>query len=595
MRDMWTATRSASRGFLRRLWVLVLFLNGLPLLAAPKFTAALDRNSIIAGETVNLTLSIEGGRPQHISQLPQIDGLQFASGVSQGFNSSTAADGTTTTVQTYSVSLTATRAGSFVIPAFEAKVDGQTLNSQPITLNVAATDTAGPPADYAAKPVFFWPVLPKKELYFGEVLVTELRLYIRGDIRRISEPQLPLSGEGFTFSKVLKGQQFQRKVGNSPFTVVTYYVALTPVKTGSLTVGPINGAVVLNPPDPMESFFGGGPRPQQVPLTLDQITINVSPVPTRNAPADFTGAVGKFSMTTTAGPTNVAVGDPVTVKVQIAGTGLLDAITLPEQKAWTEFKTYPPTSRSEPGDDFGIQGTKYFEQVVVPQNTDIKSIPPVSFSYFDPDLRSFQTLSQPAIPLIVRPGGSTPAPTITTARSGDNTPPPSQDIVPIKQRIGNLAAIERPLIRQPWFLALQSAPILAFVFAVVWRRRTESLANNPRLRRQRQVAVILRDGLAELRRRATENNSDEFFATLFRLLQEQLGERLDLPASAITEAVIEEHLRPRSVPDDLLGELHELFQSCNLARYAPIRSSQELTALIPRLENVLGRIKELRL
>ena len=45
------------------------------------------------------------------------------------------------------------------------------------------------------------------------------------------------------------------------------------------------------------------------------------------------------------------------------------------------------------------------------------------------------------------------------------------------------------------------------------------------------------------------------------LLQEQLGERLDLPASAITEAVIEEHLRPRNVPETPLAQLHELFQT----------------------------------
>src|SRR6185503_4531831 len=96
-----------------------------------------------------------------------------------------------------------------------------------------------------------------------------------------------------------------------------------------------------------------------------------------------------------------------------------------------------------------------------------------------------------------------------------------------------------------------------------------------------------RDGLDELRKRAAENQSEHFFATLFRLLQEQLGERLDLPAFAITEAVIEEHLQPRRAPEATLGKLRELFQSCNLARYAPIRSSQELAALIPRIESTL--------
>jgi len=79
------------------------------------------------------------------------------------------------------------------------------------------------------------------------------------------------------------------------------------------------------------------------------------------------------------------------------------------------------------------------------------------------------------------------------------------------------------------------------------------------------------------------------------LLQEQLGERLDLPASAITEAVIEENLVPRGVPETTLTPLRELFQTCNLARYAPIKSSQQLAAIIPKLESVLRSLQEVRL
>jgi hypothetical protein len=149
-------------------------------------------------------------------------------------------------------------------------------------------------------------------------------------------------------------------------------------------------------------------------------------------------------------------------------------------------------------------------------------------------------------------------------------------------------------VQQPWFLALQAIPLLAWVSAVVWRRRTEMLANNPRLRRRRQVAQVVRQGLLELRQLASDNKSDDFFATLVRLLQEQLGERLDLPASAITEAVIEERLRPRGVPEATLGSLHELFQTCNLARYAPIKTSQELAAIIPNLEAILRELQALK-
>jgi hypothetical protein len=268
---------------------------------------------------------------------------------------------------------------------------------------------------------------------------------------------------------------------------------------------------------------------------------------------------------------------------------------LPDQPAWHDFKTYPPTTKIENGDALGLQGTKTFEQIVTPQNADIKALPSVSFSFFDPDQKAYRTLTQPAVPLVVRPGGAAPTPTFLTTKKEPDNAPPTQDIVPIKQRAGTLAQISPPLIEQRWFLAVQGVPVLAFLSALMWRRRADQLANNPRLRRQRQVAQIIRAGLDDLKRLAAQNNSDEFFATVFRLLQEQLGERLDLPATAITESVIEEYLRPRKIPEPLLASLQELFQACNLARYAPVKSSQELAAIIPKLQSVLGQLEALKL
>jgi hypothetical protein len=130
---------------------------------------------------------------------------------------------------------------------------------------------------------------------------------------------------------------------------------------------------------------------------------------------------------------------------------------------------------------------------------------------------------------------------------------------------------------------------------LVLRRRIDNLANNPKLRRRLRVAQITRQGLSDLRHHAAANDSDQFFATLSHLLQEQLGERLDLPASAITEAVIEENLEPRGVSEIILDPLGELFQTCNLARYAPIKSSQELAAIIPKAEAVLRSLREVKL
>ena len=89
-------------------------------------------------------------------------------------------------------------------------------------------------------------------------------------------------------------------------------------------------------------IFNSGEQ-KQISFATDTVNAESLPLPPANAPANFNGAVGHYSMTVTAGPTNVAVGDPITVRVQISGHGALDTLTLPDQPAWHDFKTFPPT------------------------------------------------------------------------------------------------------------------------------------------------------------------------------------------------------------------------------------------------------------
>lgn len=596
--------RSRSQAGLRLLFAfLSLLLWSAPsALRAATFTATLDRETVTVGETATLSLRFDGGEPKSIPALPQLPNLQIAGEGSSRNISIDNGQFSASIIQTFL--LTPTQPGEFIIPALKAEVGGQVLTTTPLKLTaVKAPSTAANVA--GDKLAFFKLFVPKKEVYVGEILAVEFQVLVQEGVANAENIMqsfeqyggCPVKAEGVSIFKTAHAQRRRMRSGNAAYSVATLVTSLSPVKTGPLTLGSMDVTLGLQIPLPNQrrDFWGRiQVQEQRVALSAEPETLTVLPLPKENVPANFNGAVGNFSMTVTAGPTNVAAGDPVTVKVQISGRGTLDSLALPEQSAWHEFKTYPPTTKLDTTDALGLQGTKTFEQVVVPQSPDIKALPPVLFSFFDSDQKSYRTLTQPALPLVVRPGGSAPAPTVAaTARTPDN-PPPAQDIVHIKPRLGTVAQIGPPLVQQSWFLALQAVPVLAWLSAVLWRRRTELLANNPRLRRQRQVAQIIRHGLLELRQLASDNKSEDFFAALFRLLQEQLGERLDLPASAITEAVIEERLRPRDVPEATLSSLRELFQTCNLARYAPVKTSQELAAMIPKFEAILRELQGLK-
>jgi hypothetical protein len=585
--------RRRNAGLPRSVVFLLALLTFAPAFAA-SFTTSLDRDTVILGESITLTFKFEGVQTGGMPQLPNIPGLQPTGGTSSGFNSTLGPDGQMQTVQTFAVPFVANRVGDIAIPGFNLEIGGKKFSSAPLKLKVLREDPNNPPAEFATNQVFLWLALPKRETFVGEILVAELRLYLRSEIGNISELQIPqVTGDGYNAGRLNQAQQFQRRVGNATYNVVPFSFTLTPVKSGNLAIGPLNGTVVVH--GGQRDFWGNFRQRAQVPFTSEPQKLLATSVPTEGAPANFTGAVGNYTMNVNIGPTNVAAGDPITVRVQISGRGALDALMLPEQAGWGDFKSYPPTAKVETSDPLGLQGTKTFEQIISPENADIKELPAFAFSFFDPETKTFRTLSHPPTKLTVRPGGVVVAPSVAvSSKANANETPQQLDIVPIKQRLGPVSRSAAPLLAQPVFLAAQSVPVLAFLAAFVWRKRTDALANNPRLRRQRQVEQTIRAGLEKLRTHAAQNQSDEFFAGMMRLLQERLGERLDCPASAITEAVIDDRLRPRGLPDSTLDELHELFQACNQARYAPVRSAQELGAVIPRLETALRKLAEVR-
>ena len=570
---------------------------------AATFTATLDHDTILLGDTATLALKFDGGEPKSLSGLPAIPGLQFLNAGNPSVSRMNV-NGRRSLV--LGVMVQPTQVGEFTIPPISADVDGESLLSQPVRFRVVGKDAPAPGSEEdQQKLALLRLVLPKQEAIVGETIIVELQLLLNEVVQNNGNPEIPsLQFEGCTVGNPVAGNARRTVIHTTYFKLIPIYLPVTIIRSGFINMGPIEGSIVVElpsrnrEPDLFERYglpgmFSRGVQ-QRVAISAPAQTLTALPLPEAGKPATFTGAVGQFKMAVSAAPTNVAVGDPITLRVQISGKGSLDSFTLPDQPAWKEFKAYPPTVKTELTGDLGIEGKKFFEQVVVPQNTEIQELPPLEFAYFDPEQRGYRTLREPALPLVVRPSGSTPSPTLAVTGSPAAEAPAAQDIVHIKPRLGRVVSSSAPWIERPWFLALQSVPVLALLGAVFWRRRTDALANNPRLRRQQQVEHLVRQGLGQLRQLAAQRQSDEFFATVFRLMQEQIGERLDLPASAITEAIIDDKLRGRGLTEGAAESLHQLFQQCNQARYAPVESKHELEAVIPKLESALRELQEVK-
>jgi hypothetical protein len=541
-------------------------------------SATVDKAVLNFGETLTLSITFDGNRAGQ-PQLPAIPGFNVVgSGTRFELNNNQMS-------QTFTYEMQPTQPGDLMIPAFQLNVGGQIQTTQPIKVKIlkpGENQPGGAPAN-----AFLRVVVPKTNVVVGEVMEVDVQVYfLEGRITQY--PQFPVD-PGVTLGKWLKPTESRVAVNNQAYSMVSFKVPVTVVKAGQLTLGPATENVQVPDRQRRADFFFGQPT-KNLPVTSEKVLLTAVPLPMHTAPATFAGAVGQYSLNVTASPTNVAVGDPVTVRVQIAGRGWLDGVSFPPQPAWREFKSYAPNSRIDGGGENNVSGTKTFEVAVVPGNADIKMLPPFEFTFFDPESRVFRTLKSAAIPLNVQAAVANampmPAPGGTN-KMGQAAP----DLAHIKLRLGTATA-NVPLITQGWFIALQAVAPALWLGLLIRRKIAESDAGNPRLRRRREVEKRVNDALKHLRAHAAGNQSDEFFATLFRALQEQIGERLDVPASSITEALIDERLRPAGLADESCRALHELFQAANLARYSPVKSAQELSALLTRAEGILRELRD---
>ena len=130
--------------------------------------------------------------------------------------------------------------------------------------------------------------------------------------------------------------------------------------------------------------------------------IDVMPVPTEGRPSDYVGAVGQYEIFTGADPTSVQVGDPITLHIGIEGDGLMDYVRAPplhlQQDLVRDFRV-----PNEPLAGTVNRSTKAFTTTIRPRDTGVTQIPPIEYSYFDPNTQEFVRTRSAPIDIQVTP------------------------------------------------------------------------------------------------------------------------------------------------------------------------------------------------
>jgi hypothetical protein len=304
------------------------------------------------------------------------------------------------TVSIYQFTLPPQNQGTYTLSSLSLKVDGKIFKTLPITYEIQAP-LASPlvSSDENLKSTLQLQAYSEglKELYPGQETKLVYRYIYKGNIALLKEVLPMLEAEGV--QKV--GRPDIRTWTEKDLSFFEISQQIQAVKPGDYAWGPsrIEGVVYVEDARGNKQFTATH-LSSQAPI----VKLIVKPFPLEDQPASFNGAFGEFTMDINLlSAATLNEGDPVFVRVSIKGkTSNWDSVSLPEICCQPGFSglfkenDLPAVGRKE-------DHSKHFEIKLYPLSTDIKSLPSIQFSYFDPKSEEYKILHSPPIALTISP------------------------------------------------------------------------------------------------------------------------------------------------------------------------------------------------
>ena len=159
-----------------------------------------------------------------------------------------------------------------------------------------------------------------------------------------------------------------------------------------------------------------------------------------------------------------------------------------------------------------------------------------------------------------------------------------QDIVYLKGDLGPVSSTV-PFCATSTFWVLNVTPVLALIGGIGWKRRTDKLRGDVAYARRSRAAKNARKLLA----------SATSYEDVQHVLQNYLGDRLNIPAGGITTSVVDEQLVPRGVNGELAAQTRACFEACDTARFAGGGAGAGVQATRETVERLIDELEKKQL
>lgn len=583
-----------------------------------EFTASLNKTRVSLEERIVLSLEVIGARNIDPPKLPPLDDFDvFSAGSSSRIN---IINGRYSATKNFSFVLVPLKEGEFTIGPAVLEYDGREYKTKPLNVivqkaSVSSSNKVLPPGPAAAgaavnaavkteldKKVFVELVPDKKEVFLGEQLVLTFKFY-RSQAKVANIQYVPPETKYFIEEELAKQRNYRKQLKERVYDVIELKTALFPVRTGKLVISPAKircdllikqGRQKRRRPSVFEDFFNDSffddpffssylRKPLEI--SSEPVEIQVKPHPVFNKPEDFKGAVGNFNLQVTAEPVTLKAGEPITLRMVVNGCGNIKSIAMPEVAELDTFKSYEPESKiSSVPKGNKIYGQKVFEKVLVPKQAGVQTIPPVSFSFFNPEKVEYKSITSEPIEIKVAelpPEEKQALPRIVESTLPETGPAKktielySRDINFIKEELADFKEKGDFLYNNSSFWLINIFPSFFLVLLWGYKKREERFKTDVGYARLKVANKVFTKKLKEAKKTLRRNKAQEFYEIINKAMQEYLGNKLNIPSGGITSNVALEQLDGKQIPTVVKEEVKSLFEACDMAKFSASSFSQE--------------------
>lgn len=584
--------------------VLFLFLPCFVFASDLSVEASLDYEEATMEDELTLTVNVSGSIRSYEPQMPSIPAFRvIPSGTSSNIQ---IINGSMTSTKTYRYTLIPQSEGKHKIPPISIEANGRRYQTKEINITIGKNRNIPPQQSPAlsggplTKPdnynddeeedaqVYLDRMADQERLrdYWVEAFVTNQETYLKEEIlytfrfyTSVKTGSLTLTlpnFDNFIIEEVVEQKKYEKSIKGKRYIVNEKVLSLIPINVGSHKIEPsLLRAEVPDESSPnhfRDSFFAFGRFQMKVKnLRTSSFIINVKALP-KPIPVNFTNLVGQFKMETKLLDQEIKADESTTLDILFKGKGNVKDAILPESFKVNGFKVYEDKPQVDViKTDSGLKGSKSFKRALVPRSGGTKTIPPFSFTYFNPKTQSYEEMKSSSMTLSVLGGQKEELEVVSsekTTNDQEKTDLSFEEMAAYKRHI-DLTPQSRPHFHGPRLIVFILLPF-SVVLLVLFASQLRSFSSGSKKQSYKKFIKNVE---------RLQKNTDDSLKTE-KFLQEvktYIGNRFNRKPESLTQVEIIDLLKQQSCDENIVSSFKVMISDLEKAQYGGRYSLSKLS------------------